>query len=233
MLLFVFYVIVESNMIVFVIVERDRPLQYDILRTVLLANQGVWSDTGIRLVRVQQTHKFPFNRGLLFNVGFLFSNVSSHVVFHDVDMIPETTVPYGNTSFPVIQYATRASQFQYKLPYDNYLGGVVGFNPNAFRLINGFSNKFWGWGGEDDDLFRRVKRRHLEVDHATRGRFLSTDHPRAPRVHRICNTMWEYSLVLFITMMVWQTHWSVVIAYASFGYPIGNFAWWSTQLYPI
>lgn len=172
-------------MLTFVIVERDRSLQYDVLRSVLLGSHGFWSKSKVHLIRVQQTFDTPFNRGLLFNVGFLVANESSHAVFHDVDMIPETTMRYGDTSFPVVQYATRASQFKYQLPYHRYLGGVVGFDPVAFRQINGFSNKFWGWGGEDDDLFRRVKRRHLKVDFPTWGRFLSSEHPRAPRMEHL------------------------------------------------
>ena len=26
-----------------------------------------------------------------------------------------------------------------------------------FRKVNGFSNEFWGWGAEDDDLTNRLK----------------------------------------------------------------------------
>lgn len=25
-----------------------------------------------------------------------------------------------------------------------------------FKKVNGFSNKFWGWGGEDDDMSNRI-----------------------------------------------------------------------------
>ena len=43
----------------------------------------------------------------------------------------------------------------FRLPYASIFGGVGSFTKEQFENINGFSNKFWGWGGEDDDLYRR------------------------------------------------------------------------------
>ena len=45
--------------------------------------------------------------------------------------------------------------FPFSLPYEQIFGGAASFSREHFKLINGFSNKFWGWGGEDDDLYKR------------------------------------------------------------------------------
>jgi hypothetical protein len=45
----------------------------------------------------------------------------------------------------------------------NHLGGVTAFSMIDFQLINGYSNSFWGWGSEDDDLYRRVVHHNLTV----------------------------------------------------------------------
>lgn len=43
----------------------------------------------------------------------------------------------------------------YRLPYAGYFGGVSGLSKSQFLKINGFPNEYWGWGGEDDDIFNR------------------------------------------------------------------------------
>ena len=37
-----------------------------------------------------------------------------------------------------------------------FFGAVTAFAASDFQRINGFSNSFWGWGGEDDQLYMRV-----------------------------------------------------------------------------
>jgi N-terminal domain of galactosyltransferase len=43
----------------------------------------------------------------------------------------------------------------YRLPYTKLFGGVEAFKTEHFEQVNGFSNLFFGWGGEDDDLYQR------------------------------------------------------------------------------
>lgn len=51
----------------------------------------------------------------------------------------------------------------FRLPYGEYFGGVTAMSRTHFELINGFSNIFWGWGGEDDDLYYRTKGHNLNI----------------------------------------------------------------------
>lgn len=42
-----------------------------------------------------------------------------------------------------------------RLAYKTLFGGVEGFRAEHYQEVNGFPNRFWGWGGEDDDLYAR------------------------------------------------------------------------------
>ena len=43
----------------------------------------------------------------------------------------------------------------FRRSYTDYFGGVVAISPEHFARVNGFSNHFYGWGGEDDDFYQR------------------------------------------------------------------------------
>ena len=45
----------------------------------------------------------------------------------------------------------------YRLPYKDIFGGVSALTRSQMQKVNGFSNEFWGWGGEDDDMANRIK----------------------------------------------------------------------------
>lgn len=47
-------------------------------------------------------------------------------------------------------------KMKYKLPYRNIFGGIAALTKVHFAKVNGFSNSFWGWGAEDDDMAGRI-----------------------------------------------------------------------------
>lgn len=103
-------------------------------------------------------------RGLLLNIGFAEA-MKIHpfdcFIFHDVDLIPENIRNIYKCSKKVIHMSSSVSSFEYKLPYETILGGVGAFPSQHFEKVNGMSNCFFGWGGEDDDLYNRV--RHYDI----------------------------------------------------------------------
>uniref|UniRef100_A0A8D2A3A0 glucosylceramide beta-1,4-galactosyltransferase n=1 Tax=Sus scrofa TaxID=9823 RepID=A0A8D2A3A0_PIG len=109
---------------------------------------------------VEQVGTQPFNRAMLFNVGFQEAMKDLDwdcLVFHDVDHIPENDRNYYGCGQMPRHFATKLDKYMYLLPYNEFFGGVSGLTVEQFRKINGFPNAFWGWGGEDDDLWNRVQ----------------------------------------------------------------------------
>ena len=53
------------------------------------------------------------------------------------------------------------NEFRYNLPYPEMTGGALAIRSDQFKIINGFSNQFFGWGGEDDELHRRLAHHDL------------------------------------------------------------------------
>ena len=48
-------------------------------------------------------------------------------------------------------------------PYKELFGGVCAMTRDQFYKVNGFSNMYWGWGGEDDDMYHRLKEKTLSI----------------------------------------------------------------------
>lgn len=40
---------------------------------------------------------------------------------------------------------------------EKFVGGILILTVNDFRKLNGLSNKYWGWGLEDDEFYLRMK----------------------------------------------------------------------------
>ncbi|KAI3378951.1 hypothetical protein SNEBB_009060 [Seison nebaliae] len=113
------------------------------------------------IVLVEQMAGSLFNRGMLFNIGFIeMKRMDPSIncfIFHDVDLIPEDDRNlYICGKYP--RHLTVAiDKYKYRLSYSQLFGGGTAFSDDQFMGTNGFSNEYWGWGGEDDDLYIRVR----------------------------------------------------------------------------
>jgi len=119
-----------------------------------------------RLIVVEQDDAKLFNRGKLLNIGFLEAKKlkCDYVCFHDVDMLP-SKVDYSYSNVPIHMATTLVtSQNTNKPIFDQYFGGVTIFPIELFEKINGYSNDYWGWGFEDDDLLWRCLHYNLPCD---------------------------------------------------------------------
>uniref|UniRef100_A0A5K3EVX5 Beta-1,4-galactosyltransferase n=2 Tax=Mesocestoides corti TaxID=53468 RepID=A0A5K3EVX5_MESCO len=112
------------------------------------------------IVIVEQTDAHAFNKGLLMNAAVIESSKRvpfDCIIFHDVDLVPVLgdDVYYNCPAYPR-HLSVKIDKFNYTLPYLNLIGGILAMPVNHFLRVNGFSNLFWGWGAEDDDMFERL-----------------------------------------------------------------------------
>jgi hypothetical protein len=98
-----------------------------------------------------------FNRGAMKNIAakHAFDDGCDYIVWHDVDMIPVKEADYSFPEEGPRHIATRISQMDYNLKYYEYFGGAVVFSKEHVEKTNGYSNGYWDWGMEDDDLYWR------------------------------------------------------------------------------
>ncbi|KAK5969584.1 N-acetyllactosaminide 3-alpha-galactosyltransferase, partial [Trichostrongylus colubriformis] len=125
------------------------------------------------IIVVEQVANQTFNRAKLFNVGYVEAKKLYDwecYVFHDVDLLPENdrnlhTCPTKNPR----HLAVAVDKFHYKLLYAKMFGTSTAFTRTQFEKVNGFSNWYWGWGGEDDDMYTRVNLAGYKVDRYNAG----------------------------------------------------------------
>ncbi|CAH1799518.1 unnamed protein product [Owenia fusiformis] len=127
-----------------------------------LQKQGL--DYGIYII--EEAPPTKFNRAMLMNIGFneakRMYNYDCYI-FHDVDLLPEDDRNLYTCPESPRHMSAAVDSLGYRLPYIDIFGGVSAMKREHFEKINGFSNMFWGWGGEDDDLAARVKHHKLKI----------------------------------------------------------------------
>ncbi|KAJ8729325.1 hypothetical protein PYW08_000906 [Mythimna loreyi] len=135
-----------------------------------------------RLYIVEQQDEKIFNKGILFNVGV--KTAMGHkfpcIILHDVDLLPlDASNLYVCTNDPRHMSAS-IDKFRFTLPYEKLMGGVVALKAEQYVAINGYSNRFQGWGGEDDDFFHRLDPQSLNLIRfpAEMSHYKALIHPR-------------------------------------------------------
>ena len=118
-----------------------------------------------------------WNKGFLYNAAFNeMAQDYDYIILHDVDFIPDITVDYSYCDIPTM-IAGAASQFNYQMYYPSFFGGVVVCSCDHYRLINGFSNRFRGYGGEDDHFRNSFIQKGIQTTYKI-GRFECFAHPK-------------------------------------------------------
>jgi hypothetical protein len=120
----------------------------------------------------QSDDKRKFNRGKLLNLGYKLGKREGFntFIFHDVDLLPQEPLGIWYSKKPqvgeVVHIARCWSRYNQN---DKYLGGIVSFSDADFEAIDGFPNIYWGWGGEDDELSKRVRQARLKLTGPDKG----------------------------------------------------------------
>uniref|UniRef100_A0A8D8UQ01 Beta-1,4-N-acetylgalactosaminyltransferase n=1 Tax=Cacopsylla melanoneura TaxID=428564 RepID=A0A8D8UQ01_9HEMI len=121
---------------------------------------------------VEQAGNGTFNKGVLMNAGFKLilqhhaypGAVIFHCfIFHDVDLLLEDDRNLHSCPPMPRHLSVAVDELGYRLPYKHLAGGVFALRTEHFLQVNGYSNLFWGWGGEDDDMGLRVLQVGLQI----------------------------------------------------------------------
>ncbi|CAG5874369.1 beta-1,4-galactosyltransferase 4 [Menidia menidia] len=115
---------------------------------------------------IQQAGDETFNRAKLLNIGYLEAlkdYIWDCFIFHDVDLVPENDNNLYICDKQPKHLVVGRNSTGYRLRYKGYFGGVTAMTRDQFLQVNGFSNNYWGWGGEDDDLRVRVELQKMKI----------------------------------------------------------------------
>jgi len=140
----------------------EELLQFAPYMKEFLQNQNVENDIWV----VHQVDKYRFNRASLINVGFKESVSASgcdYIAMHDVDLLPQN--PKLLYSYPAAgPYHMASPELHPKYDYPTFIGGILLLSVKHFKQVDGMSNKYWGWGLEDDEFFVRLRQANLPIE---------------------------------------------------------------------
>nr|XP_039267193.1 beta-1,4-galactosyltransferase 4-like [Styela clava] len=159
---------------------RNRESQ---LKVLLAHMHPIWQRQNLdyTVYTITQAGEGLFNRAKLINVGVSEATKEQSYdcfVFHDVDLLLEDdrclywcdeenprhiSMYMDKFAYEPLSYSTTCRPASFFLENIIYYGGVSSMTPKQFNNVNGFSNFYWGWGGEDDDMYFRLKTAGYDV----------------------------------------------------------------------
>ncbi|XP_065093848.1 beta-1,4-galactosyltransferase 7-like [Ochlerotatus camptorhynchus] len=112
---------------------------------------------------LNQNDRYRFNRASLINAGFLLvKDHYEYIAMHDVDLLPlNNNLKYEYPAEGPLHIS--GPEFHPKYHYATFIGGILLLKVEHYQMLNGMSNRYWGWGLEDDEFYVRIKEAGLEV----------------------------------------------------------------------
>ncbi|XP_073944892.1 beta-1,4-N-acetylgalactosaminyltransferase bre-4-like [Choristoneura fumiferana] len=149
---------------------RNRQKQLDIFLPYMhnfLRKQNIH----YKIYLIEQQDEKPWNKGLLYNIGArqAIADKFPCLILQDVDLLPlDESNLYVCTTEPR-HLSASVDKFRFVLPYDWLVGGVFAIRSDQYKEVNGFSNRFLGWGGEDDDFYSRLSMHDMKISRFPRS----------------------------------------------------------------
>lgn len=127
-----------------------------------------------------------FNKARVMNAGVLELLKTGPypfdcLIFQDVDMLVEDDRNLHRCLRFPHHLSSAIDKFKYNTRYGTDFGGVGAISPEQYFRINGHSNRFYGWGGEDTDLETRLHLSNIDPIPAShivgRYKMIPHEHP--------------------------------------------------------
>lgn len=141
---------IDNNLnIILPIRDREDDLKIYLKQMIPIFN---YQNINYKIFIIEQKQGKKFNKGKISNIGFLEAikrNNNNKFLFNDID-----NYPLGKNIF---DFKKEINSFKHLWGIKDTLGGIFIVNKKSFEKVNGYSNEYWGWGGEDDDLQYRCE----------------------------------------------------------------------------
>lgn len=129
---------------------RDRKKQ---LEKLLPSLNKKFKNFNYEIKIIEQIDDKPFNLAKLTNIGFSIflkkeKNFNWTYIFQPVDCYP-IEVDYNIYDNDIVYHFDKSYSLDWAKAFC--------YKPESFIKINGYTNEYWGWGGEDSELILKSK----------------------------------------------------------------------------